>query len=56
MNGKGGITLQLLKVMVVEAKGPSEGGSSGFEPVEGGYVAEQEETFEDASNDAPSYL
>jgi len=58
VNGKRGITLQLMKVMVVEARGPSDtaGGSSGFEPVEGGFVAEKEETFEAPPSDAPSYL
>lgn len=58
MNGKCGITLQLMKCMIVEAKGPTEGGSanSGFEPVEGGFVAEKEESFEEAPSDAPSYL
>jgi len=60
-NGKMGITLQLMRVMIVEAQGPSSGdgqGESGFEAVEGGFVASVEESgsFEDSSSDAPSYL
>tara|TARA_R110000796_G_scaffold53096_4_gene124872 strand:- start:2639 stop:3181 length:543 start_codon:yes stop_codon:yes gene_type:complete len=58
-NGKMGITLQLGKVMIVEAKGPTGGGGSvdsGFEAVEGGFVMEEGATFEEPSSDAPSYL
>lgn len=60
-NGKMGVTLQLMKVMVVEARGPSgDGGSqqgdSGFDTVEGGFVTEESESFEDDNTDAPSYL
>lgn len=57
-NGKMGITMQLMKVMIVEAKGASNSGTqeSGFEAVEGGFVMEEGATFEEPSTDAPSYL
>tara|TARA_B100001094_G_scaffold332019_1_gene402388 strand:- start:280 stop:822 length:543 start_codon:yes stop_codon:yes gene_type:complete len=57
-NGKMGVTLQLMKVMVVQAQGPNgEGGDSGFDTVEGGFVTEESESFEDSSPDeTPSYL
>ena len=59
-HSKVGITLQLMKVMIVEAKGPSHDGGnqeSGFDKEEGGFILdESNDTFEDESTDAPSYL
>jgi hypothetical protein len=59
-HSKVGITLQLMKVMIVEARGPSsDGGSqeSGFDKEDGGFITEKsDQAFEDDSTDAPSYL